>query len=187
MNPVNTAQRLLDLLPAIYREDSFLGQYLWAFEQLLLDLERQIDAIPTLFDAQQTRADFLPWLSSWTAFALRADLNESQQRAFLGNVIPLYRRRGTARNLQQLLEIFTRGTPTVSESPGQSHHFRVTVRLPVAPPEVQLRQSAIAHALIELEKPAHTGYDLEFVFPSMQLGVTSTVGVDTLLGTGPGT
>ena len=44
----------------------------------------------------------------------------------------------------------------------------------------------IARALIDLEKPAHTFYELIPVFPSMQIGRHSTVGVDTLLGTAQG-
>jgi phage tail-like protein len=43
------------------------------------------------------------------------------------------------------------------------------------------RQSAIVQALIDLEKPAHTDYELVLRYPTMQLGVHSTVGLDTLL------
>ncbi len=81
--------------------------------------------------------------------------------------------------------MFTRGLPTVTESDTDPNHFSVTIRLPIATPDVQLRQSAIARALIELEKPAHTSYDITLLFPTMQIGKTSTIGVDTLIGTGP--
>jgi hypothetical protein len=40
----------------------------------------------------------------------------------------------------------------------------------------------IAHALIELEKPAHTVYTLKVSYPSMQIAISSHVGVDTILG-----
>lgn len=180
-----TAQRLPSYLPAIYREDLFVGQYLWAFEQVLLGLEQKIGDLAAVFDPLEAREDFLPWLSSWVAFTLRSDLELSQQRAFLARIIPLYRRRGTKKNLQDLLSIFTTGVPSIVEpdDTGPAHHFTITLRLQQAKPEVQLRQIAIAHALIDLEKPAHTTYDLELSFPTMQIGVTSHVGVDTLLGT----
>lgn len=180
-----TAHRLPSYLPAIYRDDVFLGKYLWAFEQLLLGLEQQIDRLAILFDPLETREEFLPWLASWVAFTLRSDLEPSQQRAFLARVIPLYRRRGTKTNLQDLLSIFTTGVPSIVESndSGPAHHFRITLRLQQAVPETQLRQIAIAHALIDLEKPAHTTYDLDLSFPTMQIGVTSHIGIDTLLGT----
>jgi phage tail-like protein len=179
------AQRLPALLPAIYREDSFLARYLWAFEQALLAIEQQIDGLAQFFDPTQARADFLPWLSAWVAFSLRADLGESLQRRFLAQIAPLYRRRGTLQNLQELLSIFTRGgLATIEEDPAKPHYFRVTMRLPKDDaPDMQVRQSAISHALIDLEKPAHTYYDLLLLFPTMQIGKTSTIGVDTLLGT----
>ncbi len=41
----------------------------------------------------------------------------------------------------------------------------------------------VARAIIDQEKPAHTYYDLEVEVPTMQIGVYSTVGVNTLLGT----
>jgi phage tail-like protein len=181
----NIAHRLLTLLPGIYREDEFLGRYLAPFEQLIADLEAQIDGIATLFDPRTTREDFLPWLSSWMAFTLRADLSITKRRAFLAQVVSLYRRRGTRANLQELLRIFTSGEPTVEES-SIANHFKVTIRLQRDTPEGQLRQSSIARALIELEKPAHTTYELELLFPSMQIGVASKVGVDTLLAPRPG-
>ena len=188
VNPIvsQSAQRLPSYLPAIYRDDPFLGRYLWAFEQVLLDLEQTVGTLATLFDPATTRDDFLPWLSSWVAFTLRSDLDPSQQRAFLARIVPLYRRRGTKQNLQDLLSIFTRGAPTITESDdaGPAHHFTITMRLPRTTPDVFNRQSAIAHALIDLEKPAHTSYDLDLQSPTMQIGMTSTVGVDTLLGTG---
>jgi phage tail-like protein len=181
-------QPLLSLLPAIYREDEFVGRYIAAFEQVLLGLERQIDDISKLFHPLTTQADFLPWLSSWVAFTLRADLQEPEQRAFLAKVVSLYRRRGTKQNLLDLLAIFTRAEPSEvvegAADPGVDapHFFRVTINLKRAPPAEQLHQFAISRALVDLEKPAHTDYELKFVFPSMKVGFFSTVGRDTLLG-----
>jgi phage tail-like protein len=210
--------QLLAYLPAIYQADPFLGQFLLAFEKILLgnqdnldfpapSLEETIADLALRFDPQQTPEAFLPWLASWTAFSLRADLSPAQQRDFIAKTILLYRRRGTKENLQQLLEIFTISKPTIVEtaaaelqigvhstlgvdtylSGGPPHFFRVIVSLPQLEPALLARQLEIARALIELEKPAHTYYELEPIFPSMQIGVHSTVGVDTLLGTVPET
>ncbi len=212
---------LLQYLPAIYHEPPFIGQFLLAFEKLLLGrddgvsfpevgvgfpakgLEESIAEIARYFDPRLIPDEFLPWLASWTAFSLRADLDVTKHRDFIANIIPLYRWRGTKANLQRLLGIFTVGTPTISEGGDAEfqigvrsrvgkdtyvggdlpHFFRVTISLPRAAPAVQERQMAIAHALIELEKPAHTFYELNLDFPSMRIGHHSTVGVDTLLGT----
>lgn len=180
-----TATRLPSYLPAIYRDDPFLGQYLWAFERVLLDLETQIGSLANTFDPNAAREDFLPWLASWVAFTLRADLEPDQQRAFLAQIVPLYRRRGTKQNLQQLLHIFTGGQPIITDTDdaGPAHHFTITLHLPHKASEKVLHQIAIAHALIDLEKPAHADYELDLQFLTMQIGVTSHVGVDTLLGT----
>src|SRR5262245_16476878 len=105
-----SAQRLLSFLPAVYSEDAFLGRYLTAFEDVLLGLEQRIDGIARLFDPQQAPDDFLPWLSSWVAFTLRAHVDVNQQRNFLSRVVPLYRRRGTRQNLQDLLALDRKGT-----------------------------------------------------------------------------
>jgi phage tail-like protein len=185
---MSSAQRLPALLPAIYREDDFLARYLFAFEQVLLELEQRIDTIAALFDPNATgeRPEFLPWLASWMAFTVRADLDTDQLRHFIAKVIHLYRRRGTKENLQELLNIFTGLVPTVTENVKQGvdtpFYFEVTISIDGHDTAVVRRQSAIARALIELEKPAHTFFDLIVHSPSMQVGKFSHVGQDTLLG-----
>jgi hypothetical protein len=93
----------------------------------------------------------------------------------------------------ELLALFTVATPSITED-AAPHSFTVTIQLPPISafaghpadyPGFIDRQTTIAHALIEAEKPAHTTYQLKPVFPSLQIGVHSTVGVDTLLGTAP--
>jgi len=221
-----SASSLLQYLPAIYQEDPFLGRYLLAFEKVLLGLrdgvafppiasefpgqglEECIAGVATYFDPLQAPEEFLPWLASWTAFSLRADLDITKQRQFIAKIAQLYRWRGTKQNLQDLLSIFTVSVPTVIEQdirgiqvgdPKTStigvnmhvggekpHFFHVKISLSRAAPEVQNRQMNIARALIDLEKPAHTFYELVPVFPSMRIGWYSTVGVDTLLGSAQG-
>lgn len=224
------SSRLIDYLPAIYQEDWFLKQFLLGFEKILLGindeqeqelkgLEEEIADIAVLFDPQETRREFLPWLSSWTAFSFsfRADLTEQQQRKFIAKIIPLYRDRGTKKYVEELLKIFTIvDEPNIKiEEPAEwefqigdcsivgkntyiggapPHFFKVTLILEDlleqqkqpnssgAPIRLK-KQLEIAKALIELAKPAHTYYQLIVVFPGMQIGVHSTVGVDTLLGT----
>ena len=209
---------LLDYLPAIYREDPFLGGFLMAFEKVLigiddgvavpdpeevvpfprggdekgLGLEKSIADIARYFDPSATPEEFLPWLADWTAFTMRSDLDPKKQRDFIANIVPLYQKRGTKQNLQELLKIFTVGNPEIIEAgdnaepagrPSPPCSFQVTIALPRAAPRVQQRQIAIARALIELEAPAHTSYTLKVNFPSMVIGEYSTVGVDTLIGT----
>lgn len=206
--------RLLDYLPEIYQTDPVIDQFLLAFEKVLLGrqddldfcykngilvdkdtennpdicysgLEETIAGLATLFDPQQTPEKFLPWLASWTTLSLRADLPPSVQRSFIEDIVQLYRFRGTKENLKKLLGIFIKGSPTITET--GVHTFRVTILLPQElqdKPQELARQLEIARSLIELEKPAHTNYELIQIFQStMQIPVR--VGVDTLLGTIP--
>jgi phage tail-like protein len=211
------SNKLLDYLPAIYREHPFLTDYLSAFEKILLgrndgvtaetrSLEETIDAIPNLFDPRVTPKDFLPWLASWVALTLRADLGEGEQRGFVANIIQRYRRRGTKENLIELLKIFTQTTPEIDEDAVPSadfkaqypqfkdavttplHFFKVSVLLTNPTEETVKLKREIAHAIIQLEKPAHTFYELETRFESMQIGNYSdkgkyraNLGVDTLI------
>jgi phage tail-like protein len=190
----------LQNLPAIFSEDPFLGRFLLAFEQVLtglkggkpvppLGLEEIIGAIDTLFDPKETREEFLPWLASWVALGLRADWTEAQKRDFLANIVLLYRRRGTKENLAKLLRIYTGLSPVITEAPETDvpHFFHVSVTIPKPDPATLRRQHQIATALIELQKPAHTDYELDIIFDTMQIGVRSTIGVDTLLGSLPPT
>ena len=212
-NVTRTPSRLLEYLPAIFQENPFIGQFLLAFEKILLGreddvdfpnkgLEKTIDELASLFDPGKTPEEFLSWLAEWTALSLRADLDVIKQRVFIEKIIQLYRWRGTKKNLQELLKLFTVGVPDINEvtsaelqigvhstigedtylGGGPPHFFRVTVSLPRATPEVQAREMEIARSLIELEKPAHTFYELTVNYPSMQIGKHSTVGVDTILG-----
>lgn len=169
-------------------------------------LEETIAGIATLFDPQITPPEFLTWLAGWTAFTLRADVPQDAQRKFIAEIIQRYRRRGTVENLRQLLAIFVGGNHQVTETTagefqigvhstvgvdtwvdgGPAHFFEVTISLP----DLDLhsatttldRLTKIATSLIDLEKPAHTFYTLRFSFPTMQVGYSSTVGVDTLIG-----
>ena len=211
----NTVSSFLTLLPSIFSDDParFLGRFLLAFEQVLtgLDggepapdkgLEETIAGIATLFDAQKTREDFLPWLAGWVALGLRADWSVAQKRDFLAHIVPLYRRRGTKANLAELLKIYTGLTPVITgiddtefqigvhSTIGKDtfidgsppHRFHVSVTMPNPDQATLQRQFQIASALIDLQKPAHTTYDLEIVFTTMQIGSRSTIGRDTLLG-----
>jgi len=177
-----------------------------------LGLEETIAAIATLFDPKaswdailpdkETQKEFLQWLAGWEALGLRADWTEAQQRDFLARIVPLYRRRGTKENLAELLRIYTGLSPVISAvddlefqigvhssigvdtklDGGAPHFFHVSVTMSSPDQESLKRQRLIATALIDLQKPAHTDYELEIRADSMQIGVRSHIGIDTLLG-----
>lgn len=191
----------LDYLPAIFRQDAFLGCFLLAFEKTLSSLEEQLDGIHHYFDPGKTSVEFLEWLSGWVALSLRADLNDDQRRDFIAKAVPLYHLRGTNPGLETLIQIYTALPPVIDEfntsfqigvhstigvdtvlDGGAPHFFKVTIRLATPDPGERKRMQEVVTAIIDMEKPAHTRYKLEVVTPVLQIGVHSTIGVDTLLG-----
>jgi phage tail-like protein len=209
----------LQLLPAIYSDEGeFLGTFLRVFEQVLTGLSeqqrpagleqaiagiaqlfdplRQGDYLDTLAATPQARKEFLAWLSGWVALSLRADWGEEKQRAFLAQAALLYRLRGTKGALAALLQTYTGQLAEITEGdalPGKArgtpHHFHVILYLNADQAELN-RIAAIARELIELQKPAHTTYDLEFETRTLQIRTdatykdgqrTAVVGVDTTL------
>lgn len=210
---------LLEYLPSIYHEDEFVGQFLSAFEKILLGrddgidigspgLEETIDNIHALFTPRaqppdlpdETPADFLTWLSGWVALTLRADLDELRQRDFIARAVSLYRLRGTKRGLEELISIYTRLGVTIWEPSdalqvgahstvgvdtvlggGTPHFFRILIRLATTEPETIKNQVQVVTDIVNMEKPAHTHFILDYETPQLQIGDTSRVGVDTLL------
>jgi phage tail-like protein len=166
----------------------------------LTGVQRYFEPGPTAADSQRAPAEFLEWLSGWVALSLRADLSEAQQRQLIARAVSFYRMRGTKRGLAALLSIYALPNPTIEEfisafqigvhstigqdtqlDAGPAHFFRVTIRLPRVDLQAFAKQREIATAIIDMEKPAHTYYELYVKTPAFRIGVCSTVGVDTLL------
>lgn len=199
-------------LPAHLQQDPLLNQFLLAFEQILTGglvpnsgpgLEETIDTLHTYFTPQaspgQAPEAFLPWLASWVALSLRADWSEATKRGFIRRVVPLYKLRGTKAGLEKLLELYVNGgtepDPSqvsndveIFEFEQPAHYFQVTIKLPNR--DNLERNRAIARAILDQEKPAHTFYVLQLLFDTMQIVNNPAtpdgglrLGVNTLLGT----
>jgi phage tail-like protein len=156
---------------------------------------------PTEDATERAPAEFLEWLAGWVAMTLRDDWNQDERRRILAEIVPSYRRRGTLGGLQQVLAAFAGVSPgaiTITEdrkalllgvrsTVGEDtllggmppHHFTVDALVPGAADLA--RRRAVLRAIIDMEKPAHTYYDLRIHTPTMRVGVTSTVGKDTVL------
>jgi phage tail-like protein len=164
-------------------------------------VEEKIAGLHALFDAARTPACFLDWLASWSALTLPMELSEPRRRALLANMIPLYRIRGTKTYIERLLALFIGGGATVDDhsEPGfqigrtstiakntylggsTPHFFRVRLSLPAGEESRSKTLVQLSRQLLELAKPAHTYYQLEFTSSRLQIGVHSRVGVDTFL------
>lgn len=139
-------------------------------------------------EAERAPAEFLDWLSGWVALSLREDWLEGESRRILAEIVPSYRSRGTPDGLKQVLAAFTGvslGLITIVEDDGSGnwppHYFEVRVKVPSIQDISRWRE--VLEPIIDMEKPAHTHYVLHLSpGATMQIGVHSTVGEDTLLG-----
>ena len=195
----------LDHLPSAFREaddaSGFLGRFLLALEHVLSGLgpadvaghppglAEQIDDVARYLDPARAPAEFLDWLAGWVALSLAEDWTEDERRRFIARAVPSYRYRGTARGLRELLLAYTGDLPvTIYEFDDIPHYFQVelTLGLSLRDPDFdgrKQRRLRTAMALVDEQKPAHTFYALRFRdLPTMQIGVHSTVGGDTVLG-----
>jgi phage tail-like protein len=190
----------LDYLPAIFRQDPFVGQFLLAFEAVLSGtgaqpgLETTIGGIARYFDPAVTGPEFLPWLAGWVTLSLRADWDEQTQRSFIQKIVPLYKLRGTRDGLWQMLNLYTRQPVEIYDAfDDRPYFFEVQLTLSVADPVLLQTTQQIARAIIDQEKPAHTYYALRVAVPTMRLVSEARheqtgaplliLGSNTLLGT----
>jgi phage tail-like protein len=176
-------------------------------ERDLRGVERYFDPTPPPGwtgdpELQQTPSEFLDWLAQWVAVELRADTPEARRRALIANAVTLYKERGTKQGLEDLIALATGTGVTIEEQAdafqigvhswigvdtllggGPPHFFRVIARFPSRDEADEME--LVLREIIDREKPAHTYYRLELETPVLQVAVTSTVGVDTVLGPEP--
>jgi phage tail-like protein len=194
-------QSSLQYLPAVYQEDEtsrhLLDRFLSLSDTIFGEIESAIEDFPVHLDAIGAPAGFLPWLASWFNLMLEQSWNEAQRRAFLKNVVELYRKRGTVRGLKLLLRLHAglkEPMPQIVEHfrdtadslqdwlgrlPDAPHHF--SVLLPATAIDTPEKRAAIER-LIDAFKPAHTHYALRPVHAGLRLGSCgSALGLDSLL------
>lgn len=179
----------LRFLPQIYQQDAsqgntFLKRYLWIFQHVMTSVTSKLDRGYRYFDPRETPDDFLPWLASWVAMSIDIDWPELKKRKLIRAAAEMYKYRGTKRAMTEILEIFCDKAPRIDENawpyPGfcigvsssigedtivlpqinLDHCFMV--HIPVAADEITEEMVVKIHNIINLEKPAHTMYFLQF-------------------------
>ena len=109
----------IDYLPQVYRGadsvNSFLARFLSVFQSLYVDLEDDIDQMPTRCDPAVAPPDFLRWLADTLAVTDQHLWSEARLRRFLGSAARLYRIKGTRTALRQVVELYTGETPLIIE------------------------------------------------------------------------
>lgn len=169
----------LDLLPAIYSMDTFVGRFLRIFEEVLDPISVMVDNQPYYFDPMTAPLDLLEYMAIWV------DLDEEgedwplpKRRALIAATAALYRLRGTKRGLKRHIGIYAGTAPFIQErtngfrldadarmglntSIGEDrpHVFTVTIAVP-NPKELDVDT---LKSIIESDKPVETSYILRVV------------------------
>ncbi len=175
---ISSRSSYLEYLPAIYSQGNFMGRFLMIFESILGPIEGVLDNISHYFDAGTAPRELLPWLASWVNLALDETWPLERRRELVGSAVELFRDRGTRRGMRNYLRVYSGVEPRITEDyggislagqarlglntilgAGRPHTFKVTLELDDAD-SVNVEQ---LKAIIEAEKPAHSGYTLEIL------------------------
>ncbi len=168
----------LKYLPALYSESDFMGRFLMIFESVLGPIEGMIDNLAYYFDPYTTPEELLPWLASWMKLGLDERMPVPLRRELVKSAAQLFQWRGTRRGLREYLRLATGVEPEITEDfggivlgeqsmlgrttvlgDGNPHTFTVTFAVE-DPDSLDLDR---VRAIIDMEKPAHTGYSLKVV------------------------
>ena len=180
----------VNYLPGVFRNQEgpnqapFITNFLFILQQLWAEPEKQILEMHRIFDPLTTEPEFVEWLGGWIGLVMAPEWDDHTRRKWVRAAPRLYARRGTAACLTELIEIFTGLTTELEENRWPYEGLRVgitgqlgldsvitppinrchsfIVKLPVAYEELTERQVVRLHQVIQMEKPAHTIYFVQF-------------------------
>lgn len=171
---VEPAVRIIDLVPAIYQEDTFTRSFLAGFDDVIAPVFSTLDNLDGYVDPSITPDDFLPWLAGWVGVTLAEDWSAARQRALVASAVHLYRVRGTVAGLRAELHLYTGGTVEITETGGASYSQRadgaeppgeavprLAIRVEVDDPS-RLRASTL-DGIVRAAKPAHIAHSIEII------------------------
>lgn len=180
-----------------------LGEPLQGLEEVVASVHRYFAPrpLPGAPANEQAPEEFLSWLAGWVALTLRQDWDPDRRRDLIAKAVQLYGLRGTKRGVEESLKVYTRLGVEIDElatpfqlgvhssigrdtlvGGGAPFYFVVKVQEPQLDVARRMEKQQVAKAILDLQKPAHTHYRLEFATPTFQIGYHSTVGSDTLIG-----
>jgi phage tail-like protein len=109
----------IDLLPAIYRQESdaadFTERFVALFDANIADLDAAIERAPALLDVGGVPDDVLSWLGRFLGLALDPAWEPERRRAILHAIPELYRRRGTLGGLKLAFRLVFDVEPAIEE------------------------------------------------------------------------
>ncbi len=184
--------------------DLFYPRFSFLYEannsEFLPSLQDKEALFHSYFDADID--DFLKWFAGWMALILKEDWDIQKKRQVIAKIISIYRMRGTKKGLEEYLKIYVGSDVTIADSWAPPfevgvrstvgidtgiggdfvYSFLVYISFPHFDVDLLKKKIKAVREIINLEKPAHTYYQLKILTTSMQVEVVSTVGKDTIVG-----
>jgi phage tail-like protein len=189
----------------------FLERWLANVEGFYTSIEESIEHADALFDPRTTPKAMLDWLAGWIGLMLDPAWTDQRRRFFIRHAHTFYRHRGTLPGIEIAVRLYTEEKPTPDlfnpvcwgdsdvrvierfltrevsssiygdpteddHSVGTAHRFTV-----LAPHRLDDEQTVMVERIIELERPAHTAFELKRYWDVFQVG-TARVGRDTQIG-----
>ncbi|MGE0853111.1 MAG: phage tail protein [Hyphomicrobiaceae bacterium] len=107
------------LLPGVYREEpdsaDFTECFLALFDATLETLDTAVTRAPMLLDAEGVPEEVLPWIGRFLGILFDPGWSAVQRRMLLRAAPRLFRRRGTAAALAEVVELITGARPAIEE------------------------------------------------------------------------
>jgi phage tail-like protein len=174
--PYIEESRYLSYLPAIYRQDPFLGRFLRVFEDILDPVQAMVNTLPERFDPDITSFPMLDFLATWVGAYRPAGIPEARWRKTVKHSVWLYRWRGTRAGLTMALELLVGRRPLITDNGagltiGSDARLGTNTRLEGVTPnhftvtfecEESEVDTALAEDIIQAYKPATAFYNIIF-------------------------
>lgn len=169
----------LNLLPAIYSADPFVGRFLRIFEDVLQPISVLVDNQPYYFDPMTAPLDLLSYMAIWVDMDDEGeDWPLHKRRALIAAAAAIFRMRGTRAGLKKHLGIYLGEPPLMMErtngfrldtearlgintSIGENRSRTFTVTL-VLKGDEEIDIDTV-RSIIESDKPVETNYVLRVV------------------------
>jgi phage tail-like protein len=162
----------LEMLPALFQDQDFLGRYLMIPQTFWEPLEWRQDFIELYFDPRTAPERMLPFLARWLGVPDPEPRREGHLRRFLTTAMLLYSWRGTSYGLRQMILVCAGLEVDITEDGPYTFEVRVSAAdverrakeetdgRPLRARVEGLRR--YVEDLIQEHKPAHAAYTLEF-------------------------
>ncbi len=109
----------VDYLPQMYRggvdKNTFLSRFLSVFQSIYVDFGDKIDSTSEILDPKSVSLEFLDWLTEWFSIENTYVWGEERLRDLLKKSVEIYKKKGTKKALQEIIETYIGVTPIIVE------------------------------------------------------------------------